>query len=402
MPDRLEISASEHMHRVEALQARLEASGHAAMCVFGPVRISYLTGFHFSATERPIVLVVPAVGEPVMLIPQLETDHLRQQCPHLPQVRTYPEYPGGGSGRHPMLHLKDVLSDAGIGNQHVVADHDGYENRWGYRGPPLSDVIGAPVALCLELIDDLRVVKSDTEIALIKEACRWGDRAHRIMHDKIAVSVSEVAVSRAASLEATDEMLEALGDRYVPKARDGMPANAMFIRGTNTANPHGLHGQAGVQRGDVIVTGAYGTVGGYESELERTMIFGEPDARFAKYFDAMVAAQDMGFAAIRPGRTCADVERDVRTFIERDLGMSELLRHHTGHSFGLEGHEHPFLDLDDDSPILAGMILSVEPGLYVPGYAGFRHSDTVVVTATGCERLSLYPRGLEEMIIGAA
>jgi len=396
---RLEIPASEHKQRVTALQESLEASGLAAMCVFGPVRISYLTGFHFAATERPVVLVVPAAGEPAMLIPHLEINHLQQQCPHMEHVRTYPEYPGGGSGKHPMLHLNDLLTDAGLGGARLAADHDGYENRWGYRGPALSEVVGAPIALRLELIDDLRIVKSDTEIALIREACRWGDRAHRIMHDKIERGVSEVAVSRAASLEATDEMLVALGERYVPKARDGMPANAMFIRGTNTANPHGLHGQAGVQPGDVIVTGAYGTVGGYESELERTMIFGEPDERFIKYFNAMAAAQDRGFQAIRPGRTCADVERDVRDFIHNELGMGDLLRHHTGHSFGLEGHEHPFLDLDDHSPIQVGMILSVEPGLYVPGYAGFRHSDTVLVTESGCERLSLYPRELEEMII---
>lgn len=164
---RLEIPGSEHALRVKRLQERLELAGHDAMCVFGPVRISYLTGFHFAATERPVVLVVPVAAEPLMLIPQLETDHLRQQCPHLDQVRTYPEYPGGGSGKHPMLHLKDLLHDAGLATARLAADHDGYENRWGYRGPALSEVIGRPAALRLELVDDLRIVKSETEIALI-------------------------------------------------------------------------------------------------------------------------------------------------------------------------------------------------------------------------------------------
>jgi len=79
--------------------------------------------------------------------------------------------------------------------------------------------------------------------------------------------------------------------------------------------------------------------------------------------------------------------------------MDGLVRHHTGHAFGLEGHEHPFLDLDDHSVIVPGMVFSIEPGLYVPDLAGFRHSDTVVVTATGNERLSLYPRDLASLTV---
>ena len=194
-------------------------------------------------------------------------------------------------------------------------------------------------------------------------------------------------------------MLAALGNRYVPKSREGKPANAMFIRGTNTANPHGLHERGGVQSGDVLVTGAYGVVGGYESELERTMIAGEPGPEFRRYFAAMLAAQDRAFEALRPGRSCADVERDVSDFIHKELGMGDLMRHHTGHAFGLEGHEHPFLDLDDLTPISPGMIFSLEPGLYVPGFAGFRHSDTVLVTAHGCRNLCAYPRDLESLTV---
>src|SRR5690606_11114980 len=113
-------------------------------------------------------------------------------------------------------------------------------------------------------------------------------------------------VSQEASLTTTGEMLRELGDRYVPKSREGMPANAMFIRGSNTANPHGLHGNEGLRGGDVIITGAFGVVGGYESELERTMFFGRPAEACVTYFEAMLAAQDVALAALRPGRTCAD------------------------------------------------------------------------------------------------
>lgn len=399
--ERLEITTREHEERVAALKQVLESAGFAAMCVFGPTRVSYLTGFHFAATERPVALVVPVDGDPHILIPRLEMDHVRQQARQLEHVRTYPEYPGGGSGKHPLHHLQDLLVDTGVANARLTADLDGYEHRWGYRGPPLSQVLGRAVETHLEFIDDLRIVKSPAEVALVREACVWGDRAHRAMQDLMVEGASELAVSQTASMATTAEMLERLGERYVPKAREGRPANAMFIRGSNTANPHGLHGSGGLQRGDVMITGAFGVVGGYESELERTMFFGRPTEACVRYFDAMLAAQDVAFAAIRPGRTCADVERDVSGFISGELGMGQYLRHHTGHSFGMEGHEHPFLDLDDHTPIRAGMILSVEPGIYVPGLAGFRHSDTVLVTEEGCERLSLYPRELAELVIDA-
>lgn len=396
---RLEITPAEHETRRGALRARLEQEGLDALVVFGPTRVAYLTGFFFSATERPVALVVPREGEPALMIPRLETDHVALQAPDIRRVHAYPEYPGGGSGRHPMHHLLDLLADLGLTGARLAADHDGYENRWGYRGPALSSLLGRPVPQRLELVDDARAVKSRAEVELIREAARWGDHAHRLMHDAIHEGADELELSQAASLQATRDMLAALGERYVPKSREGKPANAMFIAGKNTSNPHGLHERRGVRAGDVLVTGAYGVVGGYESELERTMIAGEPSREFRRYFDAAGAAQDAAFAALRPGRPCSEVERDVASFIRDELGMADLMRHHTGHAFGLEGHEHPFLDLDDHTEILPGMIFSLEPGLYVPGLAGFRHSDTVLVTDDGCLNLCAYPRDLESLTV---
>jgi Xaa-Pro aminopeptidase len=396
---RLEIARPEYEARVHALQARLERAGLDGMVIFGPARVAYLTGFFFAATERPIALVVPTAGEVAMLIPRLETEHLALQAPQVARATIYPEYPGGGSGRHPMLFLLELLLDLKLANARLACDVDGYEHRWGYRGPRLSALLEQRVSEHLELVDDARMVKSHAEIALITEACRWGDHAHRLMQDMIRAGASELEVSQAASLQATKDMLAALGTRYAPKSREGKPANAMFIRGANTANPHGLHESGGVRAGDVLVTGAYGVVGGYESELERTMIAGAADARFKQYFDAMLEAQDVAFNALRPGRRCCDVERDVANFITDELKMGDLMRHHTGHAFGLEGHEHPFLDLSDETVIEPNMIFSLEPGLYVPGFAGFRHSDTVLVTEDGCRNLCAYPRDLESLTV---
>jgi len=300
-PDaRLEITPDEYRQRRERLCLLLQAQGLDAVCVFAPVRVAYLSGFFFSATERPIALVVTASGEVAALLPRLEVSHYELQGPGGTLLEVYAEYPGGGTGRHPMRHLQDLLTRLGLQDRRVAADVDGYEHRWGYRGPALSEVLGRPVPSALALIDDLRAVKSSAEIALMREACRWGDHAHRLMQDGLHVGAQELLVSHAASLQATEDLLGTLGGRYVPKSREGMPANAMFIRGANTAHPHGLQQAGPVQRGDVLVTGAYGIIGGYESELERTMIVGDPGPDVARYFGAMLTAQQVAFGALRP------------------------------------------------------------------------------------------------------
>jgi len=137
---RLEIGADEYRSRGERLQQRLEREDAPAMVVFGPVRVSYLTGFFFAATERPVALVVPRRGAPVLMVPRLEREHAAEQSPQLADVRSYPEYPGGGSGRHPMAHLAALLEALGVAREGLACDHNGFEYRWGYRGPAMSAV----------------------------------------------------------------------------------------------------------------------------------------------------------------------------------------------------------------------------------------------------------------------
>jgi Xaa-Pro aminopeptidase len=125
---------------------------------------------------------------------------------------------------------------------------------------------------------------------------------------------------------------------------------------------------------------------------------GEPTAAQAEAFAAMLALQDRAFEAIRPGVAAASVELEVLA-LARELGCEERVRHHVGHSIGLEGHEAPFLDRGDDAVLEPGMVFSVEPGLYLPEVGGFRHSDTVVVTEDGCRVMTRYPRDLGSLVV---
>ena len=150
--------------------------------------------------------------------------------------------------------------------------------------------------------------------------------------------------------------------------------------------------------GDVLVSGAGAAMWGYHSELERTMIVGPPSDEQRRFFAHMVALQDTALGAIRAGVRCSHVDAAVRAYFE-DHTLWPYWKHHSGHAIGLRYHEGPFLDRGDPTVLQAGMVLTVEPGLYVEGLGGFRHSDTVLVTEAGIERITYYPRDLESLTI---
>ena len=126
------------------------------------------------------------------------------------------------------------------------------------------------------------------------------------------------------------------------------------------------------------------------------MVIGNPDDRQRRCFDLMLGAQQAAFDAIRPGARCSDVDRAVTAYFEAH-DLMPYWRHHTGHALGMGIHEAPFFDAGDDTTIVPGMVFSVEPGVYIPEYAGFRHSDTVLVTDGGMEMITYYPRVLEDL-----
>jgi len=192
-----------------------------------------------------------------------------------------------------------------------------------------------------------------------------------------------------------------LGKSYSAQSSSRSGASAGFRGqiGANSALPHAITINAVLKKGDVLVTGAGASVAGYGSELERTMFVQEVSEEKKRFFTHMRATQEIAFDAIRPGKKCSDVDKAVRAYFDQH-NLWEYWRHHTGHALGLLGHEAPFFDIGDDTVIEPGMVFSVEPGLYVPGLGGFRHSDTIVVTETGIEFVTYYPRELQDLITG--
>jgi Xaa-Pro dipeptidase len=393
----VKISDAEHRTRTGALAGRVRDAGLTGAVLFDASYVLYYTGFAFIPTERPIALVISADGEAGMLVPRLEREHAQTNA-IVERVADYPEYP---SEQHPLEALRRLLGQLGLAEA-IGADQDGYPWILGYRGPTLTELTGGAPKKITGLVEDQMAVKSPAEIALIRESAKWGNLAHTLLQRYTRPGLTETEVTQRASNEATLAMLDAIGPVYRAQNGffDGASAGYRGQIGRNAAIPHALANNITFREGDVLVTGAGAPVWGYLSELERTMVIGEPTPEQRRMFDHMIALQDTAFEAMKPGVRCSDVDRAVRAYYdEHDLWG--YWKHHVGHAIGLRYHEGPFLDIGDDTVLHPGMVFTVEPGLYAEGLGGFRHSDTVAITDDGLEFLTFYPRDLESLTIPA-
>lgn len=387
------ISDDEYRARREAVVAGMDAMHLDAVCVFYPARVAYLTGFHHVPTERPIALVLGPNSYTALVVPAVEKEHA-ETLTGIDRLDVYFEYPGI---EHPMERVGVALAEVGAQPERIGADHDGFVPYWGYRGPRLTDITGKPPTDAEMLIESLRRVKSPAEIDCIQLSCDWAARAHRRMQGAIVTGKTEMECYAPAAVETIAEMMREMPG-WRPRGFSSHELPAMFVGGRATAMPHGFVRGHGLQPGDVLVTGAGADIDGYHSELERTMIVGEPSSAQERAFDAMLKLQSHAIETMSPGLPAGEIELAVVRLAE-ELGVRDNLRHHVGHSIGLEAHEAPFLDRGDEAVLEPGMVFTVEPGVYFQELGGFRHSDTVLITEEGRRVMTDYPRNLKDLIV---
>ena len=310
------ISEAEHRERARSLLAALPADVRAVV-LFDDQYVQYLTGFVFAMTERPIAAVILPDGQRILFVPRLETEHATETST-ADRVVDYPEYPGR---RHPMEHLIDLLESEGARHGAVYVDHDGYPPVMGYVPRPMSAETrpaGVETRFVSALLDRQMAIKSEHEIALIRESARWGARAHRLMQDATQPGRTEADVAGPASRQATGEMVAAMGPGY--RGRNRWISGALTLYrgqiGPKSANPHALADDVRFAEGDVLVTGAGADVWGYLSELERTMFLGHVPDGARVWFDHMMALQDLAFDTIRAGTTASAVDVAVQGYVD--------------------------------------------------------------------------------------
>jgi len=389
------IPAAELRERRERLLEHVRRAGLSGYVLFDAAYIQYFTGFWFLSNERPVIYAESAGGESAVFVPEFEVERTRAETAFA-RIESYPEYPGL---QHPMSIFVRVLGDLGI-REAIGADQDGYPGILGYKGPALSDAADASVAPLADVIEGMMARKSPAELELIRESGRWCAYAHRLLQEYSRPGATEAQASLRAGSETTLAMLDALGRRYGGGLSSSSGASAGYRGqiGLRSAWAHAVAHNIEFQAGDVLVTETSAPIWGYNAELERALIIGPPTDEMRRLFDHTVAAQRVAFDAIRPGATCADVDRAVLGYFEQH-DLLPYWRQHTGHAIGLRNHEAPFLDIGDQTRLEPGMVFTIEPGLYDPAVGGFRHSDTVAVTEGGMEMLTDYPIDIESLTL---
>jgi Xaa-Pro aminopeptidase len=392
------ISVNEYKNRVERLREEMKKRELDAFLITNGVSIFYMSAFYHMVTERPAALLIPRDGDISFMGPLLEADHLKYQTQLVKQIHTYLDYPGT---THPIDLFAKWLSDLGYAKSKIGTDNpSGASATMGYTGPPLTEKLPeAKLIKADDILWDMRLIKSPEELDLIRESAKWGNLAHQLLQEYTSPGRWDADVALEATMEATAIMKKTLGPQYTPIA--GTRCCSAGFRGQvgwKSAMPHSIAIEHSIKQGDVLVTGAGADVGGYNSELERTMIVGPPTDRQKHYFEVMMEAQDAAISALKPGASCADVDNAANKIIHK-AGLKELIRHHSGHGIGLQGHEPPWLDQGNPVSLKPGMVVSIEPGIYRLGYAGFRHSDTLIVIVDGNEVVTYYPRDLESLTI---
>jgi Xaa-Pro dipeptidase len=169
------------------------------------------------------------------------------------------------------------------------------------------------------------------------------------------------------------------------------------VAGERAALPHVFTPNVRLGTQEMIIHSRQVEVEGYRAECERTYAIGGLTDKQRDIFQLAIEAQWAGITAVRPGIPCSAIDNASREVI-REAGYAECFIHRTGHGLGMEAHEAPYLRWDNDALLQPGMVFSIEPAIFVPGVGGARHSDTVLVTQTGYELLTDYPRALEELV----
>lgn len=376
--------------RLEKVFAEVRDTGLDALIVMTPANTYYLSGFRAITYSRPVIVLVS--DQPALIIPELEETHARQRS-IIPTIFTYSDMALGGlTGKSTFQLGIDLCVDAmratglrgkRVGFEAAGLTVDGYQYLAEAWAEPLNPVKG--------VVERLRVVKDGQELDLIRIGAALAEVGMRSEVEASVPGATEIEI-----LAHGNEMMLTEAARRYPDLH--ITAGSRPVSGEKSVLPHSIPSGRRLRRGDVVIHGTGCVVEGYYSEDERTIFVGEPTTTQRRLFDVMLQAQLAAIAGIRPGDPCHRVDRAARSVIEA-AGYGTAFIHRTGHGIGLDIHEPPFFSPSDETILQPGMVMSVEPGIYVQGVGGFRHSDTIIVTEDGCAVLTKYPKTLAELIV---
>ncbi len=352
--------------RLERLRSRLDAAGCEALLVTNLTNVRYLTGFTGSAA-----MLYVSAGSALLLT---DGRYATQSAEQLASAGVGADVFIGNVGEQ-----RDALARV------ATAPHVGLEAghaTWGQQRSLAGALDSVELVATEGLVEELRRVKDEGELARIEAAAAIADAALAA----VRTTMLELPTERELGLE-LDFTMRRLGAADVS-------FETIVASGPNGAKPHARPSDRRIAAGELVVLDFGALVDGYHSDMTRTVCVGPPASpRLHELVDVVATSQAAGVAAVRAGTTAREVDDVCRRAIT-EAGFGDRFVHGTGHGVGLDIHEYPLLNSLATATLAAGFVVTVEPGVYLPGEAGVRIEDSVVVTADGCRRLTNAPKDL--------
>lgn len=361
----------EYLQRIKRLQNLIQQHQLDGYLVRTDTNAIYLTGVDYASMERPVIVVVPATGDPTLIVPRMEQEQL-SVAPAINQLEVYWE----------------LEAKKGRGWTDALYKTLGNAKRIGVEPLVEVDMVTALQDKdyqwqSLPLVEDLRLIKSPAEVALTRRVANYWTEIMNAMLTQAKAGVPLAALMAEAAKHSQPIMDKELEANWI-----NTHFTQFFQCAPASGSPHHFSYRADevLPNGPTVIN-AVGAIAHYNAENERTILTGDYTAQHAELFDLAVQGQQMAFDLIKPGVACADVDSAVQDFFIKE-GVGDHMRHRIGHGFGLQPHERPYTSEGSEEVYQPNMIISVEPGLYVDGVGGFRHSDTVLITEAGIESLT--------------
>jgi Xaa-Pro dipeptidase len=374
------ISAEERLRRIARARALMTRQKLGALLVESGSSLEYFTGIRWHRSERTTAAIIPAAGTVLVVTPAFEEPSVRETLQVGGDVRIWDE------PENPFERIAEGLHDRGVAAGVIAVEPtvrffivDGMRRvaHGAYR------IVSGDA-----LIRACRLVKSPAELNLLQAANDVTIQALRWVHSQVARDMGPSDIETLVNSATI-----ALG---------GAPEFALVLLNEASAYPHGSRQAQSIRDGSIILMDCGCAVEGYQSDISRTWVFGEPSPRQRKVWNTVKRGQDIALETAKPGVRAGAIDDAVRRYYEQQ-GWGPGYRlpglsHRTGHGIGLDGHEPAYLVHGDETPLEAGMCFSDEPGIYIPGEFGVRLEDCWHMTPSGPQTFTALAKSLDEPI----
>jgi Xaa-Pro aminopeptidase len=356
--------------RRDRLRKALKKSGVDALLVTDFTNVTYLTGF----TGDDSYVLVRRQGETILSDPRYTTQ-LGEECPGVDLFIRPP-------GVTMLQALVRVMRASRVGRLGIEGD----SMTVGLRDKIAKKLPKVEIVATSGLVEKLRQIKDKEEIAQIRKAVWQAEKGFAALRSMLRPEMTEK--------EAADELEHQC---RLFGAKDAAFPSIVAV-GPRAALPHATPGRRRIGEEDFLLVDWGANEGLYRSDLTRVLVTGRISPKFERVYRVVLEAQTRALAAVRPGVLARDVDHVARAVIAK-AGFGRRFRHGLGHGLGLLVHEAPRLAVKSQTVLKPGMVVTVEPGIYLPGWGGVRIEDDVLVTRSGCEVLTHVPKRLEEAVV---